>query len=226
MYTWDWDWVWTYKSQLLNAAWLTLWLNVSILIIGSIFGLFLGVLKRSRLRFIKISAIIIIDLIRTLPVLVLLIWFYFCVPILFQLKMSAILTSIIVLSMNLSAFVAEIVDAGIEAVPKIHKDSATLLGLTKTQNLRYIILPIALRNMTPPIVGQYINSIKLSVLASVIAVPELLNTSQDIITQTYRPLEFYSVLAVIFLVILLPGTIWSKRFELRHMFNKNNENLK
>ena len=80
--------------------------------------------------------------------------------------------------------------------------------------------------MTPPIVGQYINSIKLSVLASVIAVPELLNTTQDIISQTYRPLEFYSVLALIFLVILLPGTIWSKRFEVKQMFERRNDNVK
>ncbi|MEI6554613.1 MAG: ABC transporter permease subunit [Paludibacter sp.] len=225
MYIWSWDWVWTYKGQLLNAAWLTLWLNILILIIGSIMGLLLGILKRSKLKLLKLSAVIFIDLIRTLPALVLLIWFYFCVPILFQIKMNAILSSVIVLSINLSAFVAEIVDAGIEAVPGVHKDSATLLGLSKTQNLRYIILPIALRNMTPPLVGQYINSIKLSVLASVIAVPELLNTSQDIITQTYRPLEFYSVLALIFLIILLPGTIWSKRFELKQMFEKK-ENLK
>lgn len=226
MYTWSWDWIGAYKSQLLDAAWLTLWLNISILLIGSIIGLLFGILKRSKFKVLRVVSVVYIDLIRTLPVLVLLIWFYFSVPILIQIKMSAILTSIIVLSMNLSAFVAEIVDAGIESVPRIHKDSATLLGLNNTQNLRYIILPIALRNMTPPLVGQYINSIKLSVLASVIAVPELLNTTQDIITQTYRPLEFYSVLALIFLVILLPGTIWSKRFEVKQMFDRRNENIK
>ena len=121
--------------------------------------------------------------------------------------------------MNLSAFIAEIVDAGIQGVPKIHIESGKLLGLSKEQNLRFIILPIALRNMAPPLVGQYINSIKLSVLASVIAVPELLNVTQDIISQTYRPLEFYTILAVIFLIFLLPGTIWSKRMDTKAFFN-------
>jgi len=201
MYIWNWDWVWSYKSQLLTATWLTLWLNLAILFIGTIIGICLGLLKRSKYRFVRLPAIIAIDLLRTMPVLVLLIWVYFCIPILFNLKMSAILTAIIVLSMNLAAFIAEIVDAGIEAVPRVHIESGTLLGLSRNQNLRFIILPLALRNMTPPMVGQYINTIKLSVLASVISVPELLNVSQDIITQTFRPLEFYTILAIIFLLM-------------------------
>lgn len=69
--------------------------------------------------------------------------------------------------------------------------------------------------MTPPLVGQYINTAKLSVLASVIAVPELLHRTTDIISQVYRPLEFYTVLAVLFLILLLPGTILSRRLESR-----------
>jgi polar amino acid transport system permease protein len=226
MYSWNWEWVWSYKSQLLYASWLTLWLNLSILFFGTLLGVMLGLLKRSKSGYVRLPVILFIDLLRTMPVLVLLIWFYFCIPILFHLKMSAIVTAIVVLSINLAAFIAEIVDAGIEAVPRVHIESGHLLGLSKSQNLRYIIFPIALRNMTPPVVGQYINTIKLSVLASVISVPELLNVSQDIISQTYRPLEFYTVLAVLFLIILLPGTLWSKRFELKQMIKKSNQNMK
>ena len=218
MYAWNWDWIWSYKTQLLDAAWITLWINIVILILGSFTGLLFGLMKRSSIKLTRIIAVVYIDLFRTLPVLVLLIWFYICIPILFTLKISSILSAIIVLSLNLSAFVAEIVDAGIQGVPSLHIDSGKLLGLTKKQNLRFIILPIALRNMAPPLVGQYINSIKLSVLASVIAVPELLNVTQDIISQTYRPLEFYTVLAVIFLIFLLPGTIWSKKMDNKAFF--------
>ena len=218
MYAWNWDWIWSYKTQLLDAAWITLWINLVILILGSFIGLLFGLMKRSSIKLIRIIAVVYIDLFRTLPVLVLLIWFYICIPILINLKISSILSAIIVLSLNLSAFVAEIVDAGIQGVPSLHIDSGKLLGLTKKQNLRFIILPIALRNMAPPLVGQYINSIKLSVLASVIAVPELLNVTQDVISQTYRPLEFYTILAIIFLIFLLPGTIWSKRMDNKTFF--------
>lgn len=219
MYVWNWEWIWSYKGQLLYATWLTLWINIVIVLLGSLIGLLFGLLKRSSNKVIRAFAVMYIDLFRTLPVLVLLIWFYICMPILIDIKISSIFAAIIVLSINLSAFVAEIVDAGIQGVPKLHIESGKLLGLSKKQNLRYIILPIALRNMAPPLVGQYINSIKLSVLASVIAVPELLNVSQDIISQTYRPLEFYTVLAVIFLILLLPGTIWSKKLNSNAFFS-------
>ena len=215
MYKWNWDWISEYRGQLIDASILTLELNIVIMICGTIIGLILCLTKRSKFQMIRILSILIIDIIRTLPVLVLLIWFYFCLPLFFQVKISAFQTAVIVFALNLGAFIAEIFNSGIESVPKIHFDYANLLGMSKKQTLRYIILPIAVKNMTPALVGQYINSIKLSVLASFIAVPELLNVTQDIISQTYRPLEFYTLLAAIFLTILLPGTIWSKKFELQ-----------
>lgn len=222
MYHWNWESVFIYKAQLFEAAAVTLKLNLYIIVIGSLLGLFLGLAKRVRFYPVRISTIVFIDLLRTMPALVLLIWFYFCMPIFLQIKISAFNTTVIVLSLNLAAFIAEIVDAGIESVSRIHVDYGELLGFSKRQNLRFIILPLAIRSMTPPLVGQYINSIKLSVLASFIAVPELLSVTQDIISQTYRPLEFYTILAIIFLIILLPGTIWSKKFELKSMMKKNN----
>ena len=92
-------------------------------------------------------------------------------------------------------------------------DDALGAGLSRWQTNRCVLLPIALRLMVPPLVGQYINTIKLSVLASFIAVPELLHRTTDIISQVYRPLEFYTALAVLFLVLLLPGTLLSRRLE-------------
>jgi polar amino acid transport system permease protein len=223
MYNWNWDWIFVYKDQLISATFVTIKLNLYIILIGSLLGLLLGLFKRIKFLPIKYLTIGVIDILRTLPALVLLMWFYFCVPIFFNINIDAFTTTIIVLSLNLAAFIAEIVDAGIESVPVIHIDYGKLLGFSKKQNLRFVVLPIALRNMLPPIVGQYINSIKLSVLASFIAVPELLSVTQDIISQTYRPLEFYTVLAIIFLIILLPGTIWSKRFELKSMTRNANK---
>jgi len=221
MYHWNWDILLDYKGQLINAALLTLWLNIAILIFGTILGIILGLLKRVKLPLVRYPIIAFIDLFRTLPVLVLLIWFNYCVPIIFHINWDSLTTSIIVLSLNLAAFIAEIVDAGVQGVPVIHIESGKVLGLSRVQNMRYIILPIAIRLMIPPMVGQYINSIKLSVLASIIAVPELLNVTQDIISQTYRPLEFYTALAILFLIILLPGTLLSKKFELNRPNNKS-----
>lgn len=214
MYEWDFGWVWTYRKALFDGLMVTLWLNAVILVAGSLLGLFVAFARSSRRLFVCVPAIIFIDIFRALPVLVGLIWVFFCMPILLgETRISPELSAIIVLSLNLSAFVAEIVRTGFEAVPGSQTESAQACGLSHWQTLRYIVLPIAVRSMIPPLVGQYINTIKLSVLASVIAVPELLHKTTDIISQVYRPLEFYTVLAIIFLIILLPGTILSRQLE-------------
>jgi polar amino acid transport system permease protein len=224
MYDWDFHWVWTYRHGLLAALAVTIELNVLVIFFGSAAGFVLAVARRSRSRILNGFALAYIDLFRTLPVLVLLIWFFFCVPILFNIRLSPMTSAVIVLALNLSAFVAEIVRAGIEAVPAIHIEAARACKLSAFDSLRRIILPLAVRQMIPPLVGQYINSIKLSVLASVIAVPELLNKTTDLTSQVYRPLEFYTTLALLFLIILLPGTILSRRLETSHFIKRMQSN--
>lgn len=216
MYEWDFNWVWTYREQLFKAFLVTLELNAIVLVVGTAVGFLVGLIGGGRSMLPRFFARLYVDLFRTLPILVLLVWFFFCVPVLMGgVRISAFLSAVIVLSLNLSAFVAEIVRAGVEAVPKTHIEAARATGLSARQTMLHVTLPIALRIMLPPLVGQYINSIKLSVLASVIAVPELLNRTTDLISQTYRPLEFYTVLALLFLLLLLPGTLWSRRLESR-----------
>ena len=216
MYSWDFKWVWSFRGQLFEALLVTLKLNVWVLLLGLLLGVAVGLMSRSRSFVVRILAQVYTDLLRTLPILVLLMWFFFCMPIMLGgIRMSAIASAVIVLSLNLSAFIAEIVRAGIDAVPQTHIDDAIAAGFSRWQANRHIVLPIALRIMLPPIVGQCINTVKLSVLASVIAVPELLNRTTDIISQVYRPLEFYTALAVLFLILLLPGTLLSRRLEAR-----------
>jgi len=214
MYRWDFGWVWTFRAALLDALWVTIELNLLILVFGTIAGFLVWRARASRFRLLRLSAVAYIDLLRTLPVLVLLVWFFYCVPILLGgIRLGPMVSAVIVLSLNLSAFTAEIIRAGIDGVPVGHVESARACGLSAHQTLRRIVLPIAFRNMVPPMVGQYINSVKLSVLASIIAVPELLQKTVDISSRVYRPLEFYTVLAALFLLLLLPGTILSRRLE-------------
>lgn len=223
MYEWDFKWVWSYRDQLGSALLVTLELNFCILFFGTVAGVFFGLISRHSHPIIRFVVRLYVDLFRTLPVLVMLVWFFFCVPILLNgIRISGFTCAVIVFALNLSAFISEIVRAGIDAVPECHINDATAAGLTRWQTNRYIVLPIALRLMVPPLVGQYINTIKLSVLASFIAVPELLHRTTNIISQVYRPLEFYTALAIIFLILLLPGTLWSRRLERsaeRYKFN-------
>jgi polar amino acid transport system permease protein len=213
-YDWDFGWVWTYREALLQGLLTTVLLNAVVLLFGTMAGVLVGLLRCARSRVLRACAVVYVDLFRTLPVLVLLVWFFFCVPILLGgVRISPVTSAVIVLSLNLSAFVAEIFRAGIEAVPRQYVDAGYAAGLSRAATLRFIIVPIGVRIMIPPLVGQYINTIKLSVLASIISVPELLQKTTDLISQVYRPLEFYTALAGLFLILLLPGTIWSRRLE-------------
>jgi polar amino acid transport system permease protein len=216
MYDWNFSWVWAARAQLLSGLLVTLWLSLLVVLVGTAAGGIAGLASTSRRRVVRGAASAYVDLFRTLPILVLLVWFYFCVPIILGgFRISGFWSAVIVLSLNLSAFIAEIVRAGINAVPRVFRDDALACGLSPWDTTRFVVLPTVLRVMTPPLVGQYINTIKLSVLASVIAVPELLSRTTDMISQVYRPLEFYTALAVLFLIILLPLTLFSRWLERR-----------
>lgn len=207
-YQFSFYWVWRYREAFLNGLWTTLVLNSYVIFFATFIGLLLALGRLSKSRVLRLLCWFYIDLFRTLPLLVLLFWLYFAFPLLAggRLRLDSFAAACVGLTLNLSAFIAEVIRAGILAVPEQHIEAAHVLGLSRAQTLRYIILPISIRQMLPPLTGQYVNAIKLSVLASVIAVPELLHTVQTITTEVFRPIEMYSTLAMLFLCILLPGT--------------------
>ncbi|MEI7909477.1 MAG: amino acid ABC transporter permease [Verrucomicrobiota bacterium] len=216
MYQWDFSWVWTYREQLFEALWVTIHINLVILILGTLLGITLGLLGKLRSSIGNFVLAAYVDFFRSLPVLVGLVWFFYCAPMfLGGMRISAYASAVIVLSLNLSAFVAEIIRSGLNSVPKGIIESSRALGVSRTRTMRSIVIPIATRIIVPPLLGQYINSIKLSVLASIISVPELLSRTTDIISQTYRPLEFYTVLAILFLALLTPLTLAFRYLERR-----------
>lgn len=216
MYTWDFSWVSTYWTQLLAALWVTIHLNALVLLLGTLLGLALALLGKIQSKIVNLLLATYVDFFRSLPVLVGLVWFFYCAPlILGGIRIGAYASAVIVLALNLSAFVAEIIRAGLSSVPQGIIESSRALGVSRTDTMRKVMAPIATRIIVPPLLGQYINSIKLSVLASIISVPELLSRTTDIISQTYRPLEFYTVLAVIFLAVLTPLTLVFRHLEKR-----------
>lgn len=213
MYQWDFGVILQYKSVFIQGSLTTLWLTFLVVIFGSILGLLIGLMRRSTFPFLPSIAIIYIELFRALPILVLLIWLYYVSPILIGVQFSPFNTAVIALSINLSAFVAETVRAAIESIPKNQFESGLTLGLTPTQTMFSIILPQAVKNMLPNLLGLYINQLKNSSLASVIAVNELLHRSNSIISNTYRPLEIYTAVAVMYVIIILPFTFLATRIE-------------
>jgi polar amino acid transport system permease protein len=125
------------------------------------------------------------------------------------------LTAAIAMTVNLSAFAAVTIRSGLEAVPRGQNEAALALGMNPSQVLFRIVLPQTARVLLPNLLGLYITMLKLSSLASVIAVYELLHSANTVISQVYRPLEIYTVIALIYLILVLPMSYLSKRLESR-----------
>ena len=212
-YTWDFSVIVNYKTAIFKGALVTLELTLFSLVVGTLLGLILGILRLSKNPLLKYPSIIFIELFRNLPLLILLVWLFYALPSLVGIRISAMTTALIGLSLNLAAFSAEIFRAGIVSIPKGQLEASLALGLSKFQTLRRIILPQAVKLIIPPLAGRYIETIKLTSLASVIAVDELLHAGQNLISVSFRPLEVYTAIALIYLIIIIPLTLVLKRIE-------------
>ncbi len=215
--TWDWSVVTANAHALLLGLWLTLVFTVISSAVGLAWGTILAIGRLSTRWWIRWPATALLEVVRGVPLLVLLIWFYFAFPILTGLGMSATIAASIALSLYASSYYGEIVRGGILSVPAGQTDAALSLGMTYNERMRRIVLPQAFRLMVPPFVNQTIINLKNTSLASVVTVGELTYQAQAISASTYRPLEVYSAAAVLYLVLVLPTSILARRLEIQNV---------
>lgn len=181
---------------------LTLFLAATGLVISFPLAVLMGIARTSPIKAIHAPATVIVYAVRGLPVLMLIFWAYFIVPIIVGRSISGITTLICALVVYELAFMGEVVRAGIEAIPKGQVEAARSLGMSYGQTMRKVILPQALVNMTPSILNQLINLIKNTSLGYIISVNELTYSAYQVNAQLLtRPFEVYLILAVTYFVI-------------------------
>lgn len=212
-YRWSFHVIARYKEAFILGTITTLELTILCLVFGTLVGGIFAILRLSKFAPFRFLAAIYVEVFRAIPLLVLLVWLYYCLPILLGFKLNNFMTALVAMIVNLSAFAAETIRAGIESIPRGHSEAALGLGMSKRQVLFRIILPQASKVMIPNMLGLFITMLKLSSLASVIAVYELLHSANNVISQTYRPLEIYTVIALIYLIIVLPVSLFARRLE-------------
>jgi len=206
-YTWHWGVIWDNWHLFAQGALMTLFLTGSSVGIGLVAGLFLGLGKLSRRRWLRIPSTVFIEIFRDTPLLVLLLWIFYCLPILTGLKIDIIESAILGLSIHASAYLAEVYRAGIQAVDRGQMESARSLGMSFWQGMQRIVLPQAIRRMIPPFLNVTADFMKASALASVVGVWELLRQASNLIANTWRPLEAYTAVAVAYLLLIVP-VVW------------------
>jgi polar amino acid transport system permease protein len=151
-------------------------------------------------------------LVRGTPLLVQILIFFYVVADAFHV-VNRYAVGVLVLSFFSGAYISEVIRAGIESISRGQLESAKAIGLTRTQTYRYVIFPQALRLTLPPLVGQFVSLIKDSSLLSIIAVNEFTQSARDVNSVTYSTLECYVPLAIGYLLLTLPISLWTRALE-------------
>lgn len=207
---------WEYLPALLRGAGLTVVLCLASSAVGSVIGLVLGLMRTSGSRTARGLSGVYVNLIRGLPVLIILLFMYYALPLVApSLTFSRAFTAIVALSVYAGAYIAEIVRGSIESVPKGQSEASDALGMNYVVKFRYVIVPQAMRVIIPPGAGFLISLVKASSLVSVIGYVELTRSARIVSTQNSSPLVTFALAAVLYFVICYPISLLGRRYERR-----------
>lgn len=188
-------------GYLLRGLWVTVEVSVVSILISFVIGTLLGVARYVKIKYFSAIVGFIIDLIRNLPLLLILFFTYFALPNI-GVRLSVIPASIIAMSVFESAMLAEIIRSGIGAVPVGQMEAARSNGMTYSQAMLQIILPQAFKKMIPPLVSQFISLVKDTSLATIILLPELTQHAQIIYGQNVNyTIPMFVALALLYFIV-------------------------
>ncbi len=218
-YHFRWDVVWSNLPFLLYGVGQTLLISALTLVFSVLLGMVIALADMSPVRLVRFVGYAVGELVRNTPILVQLLWVYYVLPIVFDISIDAFTACIIGLTIYSSAFISEIYRAGIQSVPRGQREAAQVLGMSPTTAFLRIVLPQALRATLPALAANFVQLIKYSSLAAVISVSEVTRRGMELSSSTFRPMEIFSFIAVIYFVICWPLAqgirIWEKRLAAR-----------
>ncbi len=200
----DWSAIWPAIPLLIEGAKMTLWISVLGLAGGLVIGLLAGFARTFGGWIANHVALVFIEVIRGTPIVVQVMFIYFALPMAFNdLRIDPFTAAVVTIMINSGAYIAEITRGAVLSIHKGFREAGLALGLSRWETIRYVILPLALRRMLPPLGNQWIISIKDTSLFIVIGVAELTRQGQEIIAGNFRALEIWSAVAVFYLIITL-----------------------
>ena len=191
-------------------------------VIGSlILGTSFGVIRHLKIPVFSFVAAAYIESVRSIPLILFIVFIHFgFLPYILGGPTSFFVSACVALIIFTSAYIAEIVRGGLNSIEKEHIDAAVSLGLTSSQRLVYIIMPIAMARMMPALVSQFIALIKDTSLASIIGLIELTRAGEIIYERTYREFEVLTFIALVYFVICFTLSRYTKKMETKsHMMH-------
>jgi His/Glu/Gln/Arg/opine family amino acid ABC transporter permease subunit len=189
-----------YKEYYIIGIRITLILSFLSLIVGAVLGTILSIMKLSKFNLLRLVSSTYIEVIRGTPMMVQISLVYFGSYVAMGADMNAFLAALIAVSLNSAAYVAEIIRSGIQSIDKGQIEAGRSLGLSEWQILRYIILPLAIRNILPALGNEFVTLIKETSVASTIGVADLMYTSKIVQSSSYQPFDPLVIVAVIYFI--------------------------
>ncbi|MBP3421648.1 MAG: amino acid ABC transporter permease [Lachnospiraceae bacterium] len=209
-----------YGGMLLGALGKTLLLTLLSLFFAMIIGMIFALMNVGKNRVFNFIGTVYVDAIRGVPLIVLAYFIYFGVPagmkaFVPDFRLTALQAGTIALAMNCGAYMAEIIRAGIESVDKGQMEASRSLGLSYGKSMRLVVLPQAIRTMIPSIINQFIITLKDTSILSVIGFPELTNMGKTISGNTFKSLETWAIVGVMYMIVIVTLSKIAKRIERR-----------
>ena len=198
---------------LLSGLTTTIYISIISIIISMVLGLIVAIPSLAKNKFLTYINIGYVEIVRAVPLLVLILWIYYGLPIITGISFSPFVSGIIALAISESAFQAEIFRAGINSIKKAQWEAGSSLGLNFFKRLRLVILPQAIKNILPAIGNQFVYVLKMSSLVSIIGIGDLTRKANELVVTTYRPLEIYTFLILEYLVLILIVSFFVRKLE-------------
>ena len=198
---------------LLSGLTTTIYISIVSIIISIILGLLVAIPSLAKSKFLTYLNIGYVEIVRAIPLLVLILWIYYGLPIMTGISFSPFVSGIIALSISESALQAEIFRAGLNSIKKSQWEAGSSLGLSIFRKVRLIILPQAIKNILPAIGNQFVYVLKMSSLVSIIGIGDLTRKANELVVTTYRPLEIYTFLILEYLVLILVVSFLVRKLE-------------
>lgn len=219
-YTWGWYVVWPSTTQgmtnlqfLIGGFWATISLSIVAIALSVALGLLVALPGLSDKRHWRAVNRIYVEIFRAIPMLVMILWVYYGLPVVLGVKLGVFGAGVIALALCDSAFEAEIFRAGIQSIEKGQTEASKSLGLGYLATMRHVILPQAIKRVLPPLGNQFVYMLKMSSLVSIIGYMELTRRANELTVTEYRPLEIYTVLVLEYLVLILVASWLVRRLE-------------
>ena len=205
-YEWHWEVLWQSLPILLEGVRITVLASLITMIAALVLGLVVALARISGGP-LGALAYAYVEFFRNSPQLMVVVWVFTALPLLTGITLSPLLSGVVALTLNVAAFIAEVYRAGITSIPVGQAQAALALGMTRSQLYRRVLLPQAVARVIPPLGSYWVSLFKDTSLLAVIGVAELMYQGRLVATDTYRPLEILTGVAIIYYVLAYPQAL-------------------